>query len=134
MLDWLSVTATGPFWAVKMNPGEGADWQGMNMRPGARLVAQSPTSEWGKRYYLLSAEGEKLATILAAPLDRMKHTQDAMVVQFANSTLPTGEYREIGASMWAMGCTFNDVQRIDIAADGWMNDDGTIGGGGDYIG
>ncbi|MCX7901201.1 MAG: hypothetical protein N2483_02705, partial [Burkholderiaceae bacterium] len=25
-------------------------------------------------------------------------------------------------------------QRIDIAADGWMNDDGTIGGGGDYIG
>lgn len=150
MLDWLSITGKGPFWSINMPVGEWAAWEGVNMRPGAILVAMDGTSEWGKRYYLTdSFGGEKLATILAAPINRKRHERDAIVVQFANCTLATGEWREIGASLWAMGCTYEGVQKLDIAADGftgevvgahveedisarnWQRE--TLGGGGEYI-
>lgn len=128
MVDWLSVTCSGPFWAVRMPVGEWAPWEGLNMRPGAMLKAMDPPREWGKRFYLMDAVGgDKLATILAAPENRQRHQPDYMVVQFANQTLATGEWREIAASLWAMGCTYIGVQRLDIAADGWMGE--VIGGG-----
>ena len=149
MLDWLSVTATGPFWAVDLPPGQWAPWQGLNMRPGAMLLSMDPPREWGKRFYLMdSVGGDKLATILAAPTNRKIHARDAMVIQFHNQTLAPGEWREIGESLWSMGCTYTGVQRIDIAADGWLNDVQAadadtmaadqwqfepVGGGGDFI-
>jgi len=34
MVDWLSVNATGPFWAVKLPVGDWAPWHGLNMRRG----------------------------------------------------------------------------------------------------
>lgn len=151
MVDWLSVTCSGPFWSVNMPVSEWAPWEGLNMRPGAFLRSMDPPREWGKRFYLMdSVGGDKLATILSAPLDRKRHERDYMVVQFANQTLATGEWRDIAASLWSMGCTYRGVQRIDIAADGWMGEllpGGTeetdisggawqceeIGHGGDYI-
>lgn len=149
MVDWLSVNATGPFWAVKLPVGDWAPWHGLNMRPGAMLKAMDPPREWGKRFYLMdSVGGEKLATILAAPVNRKLHARDAMVIQFHNATLAPGEWREIGQSLFDAGCTYQGVQRIDLAADGWLNDvrgaesDSTaahewqfepVGGGGDFI-
>jgi len=149
MVDWLSVTATGPFWSVELAVGDWAPWDGLNMRPGAMLLSMDPPREWGKRFYLMdSVGGEKLATILAAPTNRKIHARDAMVMQFHNQTLAPGEWREIGEALWSMGCTYTGVQRIDIAADGWINDilpEGgdsmgarewqveRVGGGGDFI-
>lgn len=149
MLDWLSVTASGPFWSVHLPVGEWAPWQGLEMRPGAFLLSCDPPREWGKRFYLMdSVGGEKLLTILAAPTNRKIHARDAMVIQFHNQTLAPGEWRELGNALWAAGCTFTGVQRIDIAADGWLNEvrgaesdsmDAAqwqfepVGGGGDFI-
>lgn len=132
MIDWLTVMMTGPMYTVDMPPDMPQRWWVSNVRPGLSIMQLHDAPDgWGKRFYVTDSVGEKLATILACPTDRRKFPGDFMTVQFANPVLATGEWRELLRGLMGMGCTYQGVQRIDIAADGWESD--RIGDGGDYI-
>lgn len=132
MLDWLSVMMTGPWHCIHNGVDEWVRWDVPGARPGlCWYLSGIETKDFRRVYYVTDQVGEKLATICCAPRDAKKFPPDFLTVQFANSTLPTGEWRDLLRNMLEMGCTYLGVQRVDIAADGW--EDEGLGGGGDFI-
>lgn len=134
MVDWLSVSMFGPWHTLTMKPGETVAYDVPNVRPGLALVKQADAPKgWRDRYYLVDRKGAKLVTVLASPENAERHPRDYMQAQFDNSTLASGEWRELHRALMVTGSTHAGVLRLDISADGWVNADGTIGGGGDFI-
>lgn len=132
MVDWLSVMMMGPWHTLTGKSGDVFKWDVPNVRPGLSVHRLDGVPNlWNTRFYVSDAVGEKLATVCCSPVDPKKFPPDFMTVQFANSTLATGEWRELMRGFREMGCEHMGVQRVDIAADGW--EDQGIGGGGDYI-
>lgn len=133
MVDWLSVMLMGPWHSLTAKEGDVFAWDVPNVRPGLAVTRLSGVPDlWGARYYVTDSVGEKLITICCTPVDHKKFPPEFCTAQFANSTLASGEWRELLAALQYMGCEHMGVQKLDIAADGW-EDSAAIGGGGDYI-
>lgn len=134
MIDWLTVAMFGPFHCLTIKPDEPVAFDVPNVRPGLALVRQRVAPKgWRDRYYLTDRAGHRLVTILAAPENVERNPRDYYTAQFDNSVLATGEWRELHRALIGAGSNHAAVLRVDIAADGWVNTDGTVGGGGDFL-
>lgn len=132
MVDWMTVMFTGPWHSLAIGVDEAIPWNVQNVRPNLVVYrAAIETRHFARVYYITEPSGEKLATVLCCPVDRKKFPPDFMTVQFSNATLAPGEWRELLNGFLSMGCTYQGVQRVDIAADGWENE--RIGDGGDFL-
>lgn len=133
-IDWLSVMMCGPWHSITNPPGTLFAWDVPNVRPGLSVYCAGDINhpQFQSVFYVVDRSGAKVVTISAHPRDLKKFPLDFCVVQFDNSTLPTGEWRELNVALREMGCEWMGVQRIDIAADGW-EDPSTLNGGGDFV-
>lgn len=112
----------------------GPDWIALSMSGPVRLLEYVDPQPWiGNRiwidsghntrvmrkvFYLKNAKGEKLLTVAGKPFSNAVGPADWMLVQFANVTLHTGEFREIYQTLRSMGFCYKGITRLDLAADG----------------
>lgn len=135
MIDWLTIMMHGPFYTITNEPGSVFPWLVDNGVPDLAVYCAGDIGvpHFRKVFYIMDRSGCKLVTICCDPRDRKKFPPEFSTVQFANDTLAPGTWHSLYDSLRMMGCEYIGVQQVDIAADGWENVDGSIGGGGDFL-
>lgn len=111
-IDWLSLLYIIP---EAKNPS--ADGPFLNNVQGYYIEENSGTNVWSKRYIIYDSKGRKMLTWLTNPKSSMLN-QSMSLVEFANSTLYTGEWRK----MLELLSSFKDgyihgISRLDVCVD-----------------
>lgn len=108
-IDWLAVSAImSDVPAVQRRP---------RIIAGFTLSEQPPTAVWGRRVFLLSPEGEKVATYLFQPKSQLLDSRRLLIevanrfLYFQNSPAMVSELVQIYA------CRVTGISRVDLCAD-----------------
>ena len=89
---------------------------------GVSVVKLTPTKVWSERWYLIDADGNKVATILAVPRS-WKIASDRVVVEISNRWLYMSDfYTVLDGVLECLPLVVDGLNRIDLCCDFEMSE------------
>ena len=111
--DWLALSV------MFSQAPKGVQWQ---LRDGWKMLPQSPTAVWAQRWFIMDADGNKVATVLCEPRSPIIDARRA-VIEIANRWLYICNLEELVdyiCNITPMAIT--GVNRIDLCCDFEMDE------------
>lgn len=107
-LDWLALSCRTSG-SVSMSPSLPSGWS---------VLPQSPTAVWDERWYVLDAEGSKVATLLWKPRSTRFLEADRALLEVANRWLYADGLDDLVSLLLSSFClSVTGISRVDLCCD-----------------